>query len=394
MNYSNEMLYVFIISNKSIVFQGFKTFKGLEICLIITIGVRCDQNELLNQLINGLLVEMIQKFHKDDSRHRYSHHHNHKPHALPDLNTFKLCMTRVFHSEFAQFFLSPTLVHFWSVDLRQLKLNIVKYLIYTYSVPYANRMSDLTSLSDERNIGKYGRFNTNMLTSSSAPIFIFFKSIQNFVYQSFIKFVLNNNLTELLKESSSLQYELEELTVNTFLKAVVSLDPSLAKFNSDSIFEILWTTLIKLRENLFEKSRIPDPFIASSSVTPSFLLRMGGYFSLNQPYDCREANSLDELRTSFENSMRAYFKAVVGDEVVPKSEEEETKEIEASVMPPPPPPVVASNPEDNPTPLASDSALNLQSVSTNDIPRAIKDLKKPTASKISNIGSSVNMNEV
>jgi hypothetical protein len=346
----------------------------------------------MNQMINDVVLEMIQKFHQDETRHSHARHARQHRFPPPDLNSFKLCMQRVFHSEFAQFFLSPTLVHYWSVDLRQTKLNMVKYLIYTHSVPHVNRISDLTSLSEERNLGKYGRFNTNMITSSSAPIFILFKSLQNFVYQSFTSFVLNNNMSELLDESSSLQYELEELAVNIFLDALIGLDSSLVHLSSDAIFEILWTTLIKLRVYLFEKSRIPDPFIASRSVTPSFFLRLGGYFNLNKPYDCRIANSLDELRISFENSMRVYFKAVVGDEVVPKSEEEEEREIEASVTAPP---VLNNvNLEKNSASLASNSANNLQSQSMADIPQVVKNTKKPTASKISNIGSSVRMNAV
>ena len=346
---------------------GFKLFRHLNICLIINIGIKHDSEERLNEFINESIVKLMRKFNRDGDQH------------MPNLDTYKSCLNRIFKSEHLPFYLSPAFIHYWSIDLRQTKNNLMKYLIYAHSKPASFRMNE-TVLSGEDRISRYGLDYNHIVFDSKAVIYTFFKSLQNFLYHSFNTFVINNKMADVMNDlNNSLQYELEDLTANMFLDALVTMEKQHLSCEVDSLFDILWSCLIKVRVYFFEKNQVPDPFRIEPNVMPSFFLRLGGFFSLKSTYNCKDKSSLNELRTAFDNCLKLFFKTIAGNELVPLTDDDEKTMDDLNEL--------LSVGNGNVDGLEGENKSLVKSIDDEENPRVIRNLRKPSASRRSTHGS-------
>jgi hypothetical protein len=335
----------------------FKVLKNLNVCLIVNIGIKYDENSVLNEHVQQCIDNLIQRFTKSTDFNQLN------------AENFRSVVNRVFKTEFSHAFLVPNLVHYWSLDLNNLKLNIMKYLFYTHSLPNSHRLSELMTYNDERLL-KLGLHYINIVQRSPSTIHYYFKVLQTYLYNSIVTFLISNNIQEVFYDCF-LQFELEDLIKNIFLDEL--LNQTNFKWENDFLFNIMWACLIKLRLNFFELNRIPDPFQISNNLTPYFFLKLEGFSHLNRIYSYKSKSNLNELRLSFETCMRTFFKTVVDD--TEKIDEDKSDQEEKD-----------ENGKEN---LKYYDANRFGERSMVESPLLGKNLLKPTASKRSNRDSSV-----
>lgn len=318
---------------------------------MVEIAVRYEENEPLNVYINETVRQILDKFGRSTSRKQSTA-------ASHEFQTYELILSKLLKTNHSEYLLSPSLLHYWCIDIRQTKLNLIKYLTFIHSIPSSYSLDELLTWTEERRV-RYGLVYSSVVTNSSAPISVYFKILQNFLQTCLVTFLVENNFLDILHDSScSLQYEIEDLVTNMLFDSLfhVSLSEEYFEWSSDVLFdELLWPTLLRLRVYIFEKYNIPDPFNFVASLMPSFLLKLGGYLTFNKSHIYSVPRPVENLKATYENNMRQYFKLIVGEEIIGPPDD---TELDVAGM------------------TEEDKSL-----------RVVKDLKKPTASRRSNPGS-------
>lgn len=340
--------------------QGIK-FKDLDVLLLINVGIKFN-DEKVQAKLNESLIQILNKFITKNSNGYYQNIE--KNLRVDDLSKINTWLSKHLKFSFDQYHLSPNLVHYWSINLRALKLNFLKFLIflnccnpnitqlpanaqiintgllsnvndllngvYFEKVLFPKHGSNAASKASVFNIfnnKKSPNFNFMAIMNNNCSLYLLLKILQIFFFNSINTIEPNNRIED------ENQTE-EDLIVDILLSEILSTNQSHC-WSIDNIFERIWSSLFKIRVSAL-RSYIMDPFRIHDNVLPGPIMKYIGFFGIEprsfvvkkrittikreQVSKLLDTNKLDRtnpnvLVAAFESMMKVIFTSILTEEV-------------------------------------------------------------------------------
>lgn len=306
--------------------------KDLDLIILIDIGVKYDRNNdssnlfLLNR-INDSVLNLCNDFFEYGGYYK-------KVNSFDLARLDKISKWTSKHLKLNislnSVYLMPSGVHHWAINLDSLKLNLLKFFIWSNSLNQTFIGVDaVTDLFNGIEINEPNKFELKQ------PLYNFFQAthLGKSSLQVFCKAlqVFNGLFISQIEEKTNVKDEnlnlLNLVVENVLLEMRHNSNGKQMKWSSDYMFDHMWYTLIRLRYYVFE-SKLDDSFKIFENLLPKIFYDYIGFHNLAQPlYDYEpDQNRTNEYNGSknqtphpctsaFENAMRIVFSSVINDEV-------------------------------------------------------------------------------
>jgi hypothetical protein len=341
--------------------QGIK-FKDLDVLLLINIGIKFNDEKIQTKL-NESMLEILNKFITKNANGYY--HNIEKSLRVDDLSKINTWLSKHLKFTFDQYHLSPNLVHYWSINVRVLKLNFFKFLIFLnccnpnitqlpanaqiINTGLLSNVNDLlngvyfekinsstkqatpkTTVFNIFNNKKSPNYNFMAIMNNNCSLYMLLKILQIFFFNTINSIEPINRVDD--------ENQTEEDLIMDILLCEISLTNEPHCWSIDNIFERIWSSLIKIRFSTL-RSFLMDPFKINGNVMPGSLLKYIGYFGIEprsfvvvkkRITDIRreqaskvldtgnkniERKSPNVLLTALENMMKVVFTSILTEEV-------------------------------------------------------------------------------
>lgn len=318
-NINEEELKKCYLKNNQIIvsfkWNGNKVLKDLTVNLFIDLAIRIDAQdaESVSDTINESIYNILKQFLNDSRMEPIS--------GSVEFQKFLTWFNASFNSDQNFLYLRPTFVHLWSLNTKLVKFNLVKFFVWLDSAraiqQNLNCLNDLFQLNLH-----YIKQNIIMtIQNTNSPLFTYFKLLQLFIctcYSTLNEDPSSNKMPNMDESlDTEMQFDNEDLLINLVL---IEISSAGSYWSSESIFERLWSCLIKLRYFLFNSSSMPDPFSIYSNQLPKFYLKCIGFYNLSDPSSSQiipsiQRGKLNSLKVAYETTMRVLLTKVITEEI-------------------------------------------------------------------------------
>jgi len=343
----NEFKHCELSNNRlkfSFKWQGSK-YKDLDVNILINFGIKYD-NQLIKDIVEQSIVQICNEFfHKNGFCKKL------RPLDSQRMRELTNWLSQNIKLNLNQVHLVPNYIHYWTLNFECLKFDLLKFLIWTNSLTEtsyeANELNVLineglyklneTKLSKPLGI-PYNNFFYSIATNQNSTLMLLCKVLQICFHLSY--YMLE---TSKLKEESANNDEeflidimLNEIKFNR--KFMYDLNDDDCSWNSLSLFEHVWSSLLRMRDCI-STCYLSDTLNIYENVVPKMILKYNGYYGFQFPisdsFEDSQSSKINPNVTvlkgfilSIENAMRLVFTNVVRDELFEEDStlEQETEE--------------------------------------------------------------------